>query len=242
MILLWKRILIVATLFAGSLGWAGDDVIKPADLFSSCFQRAERLYQNSSATASNLPKPTELVFKDPELERNGRELIKKPNVFEFCEPPSRPARIMAKQFSDEWWRSLFYSGRGVVKENEVIDCDQLLANNPKWREVEKMDSAGKRIVMKRALDRFYDYEKKDKRNLACAICVGCNPDERLDGDSPHTALHLVSMRKHYGLFNLLLRKGANPNLKCQPAAPLEFVPYKWWKRELIEFGAKSKLD
>lgn len=155
-----------------------------------------------------------------------------------------------KKFSDEWWNTLFKCEPckfGLFKKQNLntdrdnsINCEKLLSKNPQWREVEEMSQDAKQVIMKRALDKIDDKEA-GACNVACAVCVGADPNTR--NSDFHTALHLVSedfFFPHYGLFELLLKKGASPNLKCQPCHPLEFGEVKKnkkWEDKLKKYGA-----
>lgn len=209
------------------------------DIFAKLAQKAEALYQNSSLTRTS-PAPKDLATVAPRSTAGFGDSYKAPDVFgEYILPHKKPIMLRRKQFSDEWWKDLFGKCKGCEAEDtdRIISCEKMLAKNPQWEEVKSMNDDTKRIIMKRALHRF---EYKDKAcNLACALCAGCNPDERLDGYDPHTALHVVSMKGHYGLFNLLLRKGADPDLACQPALPSRFVPWAW-KDELIKCSERRR--
>lgn len=206
--------------------------------FSYCAKKAEDLY-HSSVIVHAAPTPIDLPIKATVPTVASQK--KTPDVFEYCEPKSRTILSKYKKFSDEWWAKLFENRKSCPDyENKIISCDDILKQNPQWKEVEVMGEGAKEIIMQRALFSFQcSLERKSSAyNLACAICVGCNPNERLKSDLPHTTLHIVAMKNHYGLFNLLLRKGADANLPCIPELPIDFVP-KEWKDELISYGAEE---
>ena len=230
----FRNLIFLKILLTSISAWSSDKLPQAiSESFAVFSQRAEELYHSSAGTKS-APAPVDLTVKP--VEAVGAKLSKTPDVFEYCKSTSRTILSKHRQFSDEWWEKLFGSCTGCPKEKDrVIDCARMLDENRQWKEVASMSIDAKRMIMKRALYRFY--EDDDSCNLACALCADCNPDERLESTGPHTALHLVSIREHYGLFNLMLRKGADVNLPCIPALPIDFVPYGWID-ELKSYGAK----
>jgi hypothetical protein len=142
-----------------------------------------------------------------------------------------------KKYSDDWWNRLFDNCKGCQDKSKKINCEKLLNDNPQWKEVAQMKYQGKSIVMKRALGRYS--KEQDACSVACALCAGGDPDSRDDSSHPHTALHLVAMNQDQGLFNLLMEMGADPNLKCMPATPIDFVPDAW-RPTLLKFGGGKK--
>jgi len=232
---------------------------KQDNLFDILSEQAEAEYLQldmSTASKKTIEQQLAQLSQEAEPQEESNATLTLMNLLQ-----SRVSPILGShpQFSDEWWKKLL-TCKGCTKHSEVISCPKLLKDNPQWQEVDDMSPATKKIIMKKVLVHFYEqyrsyYEEKDQDdkekvsnnhkvacNVACALCVGANPDERLDGFEPHTALHAVSMRTHYGLFHLLVEKGADVNLECIPAHPLTFAIPEEWKDELRAKGSKQKDD
>lgn len=198
--------------------------------FSKLAEQAEALYGQSSASKQGQPEEPAAPAPVAPPAQPPQEQKKSWSFFDYFKSESKPILARHKEFSDEWWSALWDRCRGCKyyaegESTQPIDCKKMLAANPQWKEVKNdMNQNAKDLIMKRALIRLHD--DRDACSLACATCVGGNPDTRLEGASPHTALHVTSGNvgaRHNPLFRLLLTMGADPELKCQPALPSEFV-------------------
>lgn len=213
------------------------------DKFALLAQKAEERYQRSNNTQQQVitqpevPKISvqEVVEPKKQLAIQDSEMIK-----------GNPKIIKHKEFSEEWWEKLFNPCVGCEDRKRPLNCKELLNNNKQWQDVQTMSAQGKQIVMKRTMQRFYRHILSENVcTMACAVCAGGDPNERLDGEDPHTALHVAAgagLNRNFQLFTLLLEKGANPNLKCMPIHPLRFRDRNKWKNALISAGAKEDLQ
>lgn len=197
----------------------------PSDKFEELNKRAAERYTKSNSAKQDQPEPPAAPVAPPV------QLVQPPqkqwSILDYFRSPIGPIMGAHKKFSDEWWNALWSPCKGCGYEErnnrQPIDCKQMLFDNPQWQEVEAMNQKTKDIIMKQALTRFA--RKKDSCGVACATCAGGNPDSREDEDH-HTALHITAGDGgpyHFPLFRLLLKKGADPELACQPAEPINFV-------------------
>lgn len=206
-----------------------------AKKFEELARKAEERYKSSSDQRDKKEEQESIQSEDAPNESQGTGLFGK--WLNTKKSTYKPVLNNYTELSPEWWNALFADCKGVEDSDTVIDSEVLLNDNPRWREVEAMNSKVKQLVMKKALDEFNFYEDQNQNNacnLACALSIGCDPNER--DSNAHTALH--SSQAHYGIFNLLLRKGADPNLRCQPLHPLEFAISERWKDELRKYGSR----
>ncbi len=206
-----------------------------AKKFEELARKAEERYKSSSDQRDK--QEEQKSIQSEEATSESQETGRFGTILNTKKSTYKPVLNNYTEFSPEWWNALFADCKGVEYSDSVIDPEVLLNNNPRWREVEAMNSKAKQLVMKKALDEFYFYKGNNQNNacnLACALCVGCDPNER--DSNAHTALH--NSQGHYGIFNLLLRKGADPNLLCQPLHPLEFYIPERWKDELRKYGSR----
>jgi hypothetical protein len=251
-ILIYTLVRLSVFLIAPTICLAGnfskEKPVKASALFEHLTRKVEDRYRrtensqempapssHASAQYDGLSEDAKKRYEKSSSDKEGvRKLLKDS---EDVEGDSRPILGKYKKYSDEWWDALFANCKGCTNSTKEIDPEKMLNDNPQWKEVAWMGYKAKEIIMKRALGEYN--RNNDACNLACALSAGGDPDSRDDGNS-HTALHLVCGAahhriKHYGLFNLLLRQGADPNLACQPAVPIEFVPDAW-ENELRKAG------
>lgn len=213
------------------------------NLFEKLARKAEEEYQKNTAEknhekqegANDLQK-TSVALSDAK---------KQWDLMSWFRSESKPILEQYKPLSPEWFRALFGPCKGCEDPNQIIYCKKLLKNNPAWQEVKPLSPEVKQIVMQYALDSISNEVENGPCYVACAVCVGGDPNERLSNTNlPHTALHLVSGMAimHHGLFLLLLKKGADPNMLCIPAHPLDFNILEKWKDELRRYGAKLEEE
>src|SRR5437762_9171271 len=167
----------------------------PFDVLS---KKAEEKYRTTGIT-ENAPEAQKT--SDKNVQQNDQQ--KKLNMINSMPSSEKPLLAQHKEFSDDWWDALFGTCTGcerlsphfhdyIGKSKRIIDCQKLLESNKQWTEVEQMAPAAKSIIMQGALERFGYNKSNGICNLACAICAGGDPNERLSGRGPHTALHMVS--------------------------------------------------
>lgn len=217
---------------------------QPGDLFAKLEQEAEERYQQSSNDKKQDAEPAATETAAAPAPEVKPPVEQKPWSFlDYARSPSKPIVIQHKQFSDDWWKNLWANCKGCKERNEPISCPKMMADNPQWEEVLAMSREARAIVMARALKRFV--KEDDACNLACALCAGGEPDQRVEGENfPHTGLHLASgdspcnTKAHYGLFRLLLEKGANPNMKCTTRYPWHYA--RTWRDDLKKHGGKEQ--
>jgi hypothetical protein len=240
---LFKKIVLLSVISGMPCGAMNPQPQPKSNPFDALSKKSEEGYQKSG-TEKEAPAAQKSSAKNepPKVEEKKGWLQR---LIGSSPSESNPILAKHKKFSDDWWNALFDPCTGCEKltkeyfkahpmhdkNRPKIKCDKLLKNNVQWKEIEAMPREAKKIVMQQALERFYNNKSNGVCNLACALCAGDDPDERLDSkDDPHTALHVVSSVgpvPHYPLFLLLLEKGVDPKMECMPALPFNFVPNGW---------------
>ncbi len=220
------------------------EAMEKASLLEKCTKKLEGFYQQS--TDKELTKVPDRGLKP--LEQTKESASKKQLPKKFSHYSRKPILANYTQFSTEWWEALFKC-KGCEDKEETIDCKKLLRKNPQWQEVKTKSPEIKQRIMKRALKEMIGRGAPASRpcSVACAVCVGANANERAeptdtDDTVPHTALHIATILGHWGIFQHLLKHGANPNGKCAPAHPLYFANNERQKELLREYGAKEGAE
>src|SRR3990167_6167848 len=198
-----------------------------AKLLAAAPRQAGTLYQASSPTGAAAITDPKAVTPQPDL---AKPETRKPLPKKLTDDASTtPILAKHREFSDSWWQEL-RKCKACPPKDQRIDCKKLLKENPAWLEVVPMNHKVKHVIMDSIMSSIPDTSKASDLqvcNLACAVCAGVDPDQRgtdAAGDSStHRPLHEATIAKHFGLFSLLLAKGANPSTRCQPAHPCEFI-------------------
>ena len=198
--------------------------IYPESVFERLSKRAEERYQRSSDKDGGKPKSK--VADNNSQEKTAEAKNEKPKVSEASKVKSEPILGKHKKFSPAWWDKLLKECKGCQDNNEIIDCDKLLKDNPQWQEIKEMDKSVKDLVMRRMLNEVdTDNRSKSACRIACALCAGGDPNSRKDYSviykgcdhcwkGSHLALHIAVLLNHKALFQLLLKEGANFSLEC----------------------------